>query len=121
MLEHFMFKEYHERDYNCAHFVAEVWEHITGNDITEDLQGFLLPVGERKIYRDKLRNFKRLDRPKSPSIAVFRGGLSEPHAGIYIDGKIFHIKKAGVFYQNVGLAKAYHYKVNYYEHRGNNG
>lgn len=102
-LDHFFTRQYHEGSYNCAHFVAEVWESLTGVDIRGSLNGFLLPPKDRFVGRSVRREFERLEKPKSPCIVLMHTAKGSAHVGLFYLGKVFHIRRAGVFFQPVDI------------------
>lgn len=97
-------RTYSRRLYNCAHFVAEAWEHETGQDIRERLIGFLFPPSDRFVPFALRRAFVSLDRPQSPCIVLMRQPRREPHVGIWIRGKVFHITESGPQFQPLDVA-----------------
>lgn len=114
-IDKFYRRKYNSDNYNCAHFVCEVWEHLTQNKITEQMQGFLLPVANRRAPFSLRREFTRLLTPESPCIALMLRPGYASHVGIFIDGKIFHIRKTGVEYQPVDVASFGFKTIRYYK------
>ena len=99
------FNRVYDRDtYNCAHLVCEVWQDITGDNLSEALQGFLLPFKDRTATMSLKNKFKRSKELVDPCIVLmtFRG--REPHVGIYTKGKVLHIREIGVHYQPLSMA-----------------
>lgn len=117
-IDAFFHRTYNKQSYNCAHFVSEVWLHLTGEDIALRLSGFLLPVLERRASFSIRRFFKRLERPKSPCVALFLRTGQAPHVGIYLDRKIFHIREGGsVEFQPLNVAAFGFERIHFYETR----
>ncbi len=102
-IDRFFFRTYHTTNYNCAHFACEVWESLTGQNLSIFMAGFLTGVGERRAILSNVRNFKRLKYPQSPCFALFQTSRMPAHVGIYIRGRIFHIQKRGVEYQPISV------------------
>jgi hypothetical protein len=113
-LDCFFSRVYDEKKYNCANLVVEVWAKLKGEDIAEKLDGFLKPPAERKIPSNIRTNFKKLDKPVSPCIAVFFRKGYEPHTGIYYKRKIFHITRKGVQFQPLDVVSFCYKKVGFY-------
>lgn len=113
-IDKFLFRKYNRKKYNCAHLVAEVWQELTGRDISRALQGFLRGQGETTAILSELRAFRRLPAPKSPCIALFTAKRLAPHVGIYIKGKVLHIQRRGVEYQPVEIASEGFRKTRFY-------
>ena len=109
-----MKKRYHADSYNCAHLVADAWRAETGEDIASLLRGFMRPKGQRSVEADKMRTFRKLDRPESPSIVVMRQGKNRLHVGMYLRGRILQIRQDGVTFLPPHLATMGYTRVRYY-------
>lgn len=103
-IDRFFEKQYHESNYNCAHFTAEVWEAVTGQDIQNPLWGFFLPPSKRHATTEIRRAFIRIKEPVDPCIVLMRGGPETQHIGVFIGGRVLHIKESGVEYQPLEVA-----------------
>lgn len=103
-IDHFFTRQYHEGTYNCAHFVAEVWQWLTGGDIRDHLDGFLLPPAKRFVKTEIRRRFVRLEKPRSPCIVLMHRTKGSAHVGLFLNGKVLHIEKPGVRFQPVDVA-----------------
>lgn len=108
-------RRYDLRSYNCAHFVSEVWEHLTNESIAHKLTGFLRPVKERFVPVSIRHIFKRLERPCTPCIVLMQRRRTPPHVGIYLNGKIFHIKQEGVQLQPIEVVTYGYTSVRFYK------
>lgn len=86
---------YNKREYNCAHFVAEVWHDLTGHDLSIQLTGFMRKRSDRFVTAGLLKSFIKLPSPKTPSI-LWLHNKKESHVGIYLDGRVLHITENGV-------------------------
>ena len=83
--------------YTCNEFACEVWQHMTGEDLTERLTAFLNGTG----------GFKQLSVPESPCIAMFLRKNADNHVGIFIDGKLLHLTSKGVHYINLEIIQGF--------------
>ena len=97
-------RTYDRKRYNCAHFVSDAWKHETGQDIREQLIGFLFPPSDRFVLFALRHSFVSLDRPKSPCIVLMRSPRREPHVGIWLRGKVLHITQSGPQLQPLDIA-----------------
>jgi hypothetical protein len=104
-LDAFFMRKYDKNNYNCAHFVVEVYKHLTGRDITAEMQGFLFPIGEREASLSLRRTFKETAKPIETSIVLFQGRRVAPHVGIYLNRKVFHLTESGVYHMPVEVVK----------------
>ncbi|MBN46211.1 MAG: hypothetical protein CMH23_07025 [Methylophaga sp.] len=113
-IDQFYNRVYNRQTYNCAHFVAEVWAHITGRDITHILKGFLLPPKDRYVRAELRRQFEKLTEPKSPCIVLMQRPKTVPHVGLFYNGKVFQIHERGVEFQPLDVATRGFKKVGFY-------
>lgn len=90
----FFSKKYDDESYNCLHFLREVWLEFVGEDLGPRLTTLL--DAKRQLKLAHARAFKRLSAPVSPCIMVMTQLGRDPHVGMYLNGKILHIRKAGV-------------------------
>ena len=94
-------RKYDRAGYNCLHFTVEAQKVLFGRDLSFLLSG--LEQEEDGMFRlgglAKFKGFRRLARPKTACIALFRGaGPDDTHVGTYVDGGVLHITSAGVQY-----------------------
>lgn len=106
-------------DYNCAHFVADAFKVLNGKDITEQLKGFLLPLGKRSTSVFIRKNFKRIDTPVDNCIVAMHSPKVEPHVGLYRAGKgesqVMHLTSLGVHFVPLEIATFGFSQVRYYQ------
>jgi hypothetical protein len=114
-IDGFFHRKYNANTYNCAHFVCEVWESLTGQSLADRVEGLLRPRAERHVSFAMLRRLQRLERPISPCVVVMTRPRSAPHVGIYLDGRILHIEKEGVTYQPIEIASLGFKTMGYYK------
>jgi len=113
-IDEFFHREYSKK-YHCAHFACEVWQSLTGEDISNKFGGILAPVGEQVAEYNLRRVFTRLKKPESPCIVLMQRKGTTPHVGIYIRGRVLHITKAGVQYQPLDIASIEFNRVGFYK------
>ena len=104
-------------DYNCAHFVADVWEQETGEDIRPILTGFLTTKDKRTAKPNLIHDLKRIDGPASPCIVLFRRARATPHVGIFLRGRVLHLTDKGPIRQLLALARIGYSSVRFYAPR----
>ena len=114
-IDPFFNRVYDKSKYNCAHFVAEVWQHLTGDDIHDFLKGFLLPPRERYVKSGVRHNFEKLGKPTSPCIVLMRKPCLAPHVGLFYQGRVFHINEMGVQFQPLNVATRGFTKLSFYK------
>lgn len=111
----YLLKPYDKREYNCAHFAAEVWEDLTGFNLSEILTGFMRKKSERSINISDLRMLKQLEAPASPCL-VWLHNKNVSHVGIYNNGRVLHNSEEGVKFElletlSVGFKKVRFFNV----------
>lgn len=114
-IDTFLTKRYNKNTYNCAHFVCDLWLHLTGEDISFKLTGFLVPKKDRKVSFSLFRNFTKLDKPQSPCIVLMQSRISDPHVGVFLNGRVIHIKENGVEYQPMEVCTYGYDKIGFYK------
>ena len=92
-LDQFHNRTYNAKHYNCMHFMADVWLHLTNIDIRNQIESIF---NEHKFKNKHMRVIQPLNEPVNPCIAVMKRPRSTPHVGIYIDGRILHLTELGV-------------------------
>ena len=91
--------------YTCNEFACEVWQHITGEDLTQRLQDFLNGIG----------SFIPIDLPESPCIAFFSRENADSHVGIFFEGKLLHLTPKGVHYVYLEIAQSGFQQTRFYK------
>lgn len=114
-IDKFLDKVYDRNNYNCAHFTADVYNHITGRNIEDNLKGLLFPLKDNHASIDLRKGWKRLQSPSSPCIVLFGGKNREPHVGVYYNGRVLHLTPTGAQYVDVELAALPFKTVRYYQ------
>lgn len=105
-------KQYNDNDYNCLHFAVDVYKDITGKDMGVYVGELMTGRKKRKVCAEKLKDFKQLDSPTDPCLALMHG--KELHAGIYHQAKIIHITETGVQCVPPHIAELRHGRIKYY-------
>lgn len=104
-IDTFFNRTFHPVKYNCVHFVREVWQYLTSEDISEKFGMLLLPPSDRRIEgRRLIASMPWLDYPASPCFALMQRRRVAPHLGVYLDGRILHIHELGVEFQPIDVA-----------------
>lgn len=108
---------YLSSEYNCAHYVADVWEHETGQDIRPVLSCFLTHKSERSASLTLVHSMRRIPRPTNPCIVLFRRVKATPHVGIFLRGRVLHLTDKGPIRQLLDVARIGYTSVRFYEPR----
>jgi len=91
----FLDKKYNSKNYNCLHFVKDVYKELFEIDIENVFRGLFDGPGCRKPSVVGLEQLSRLERPISPCIALFQANRRSPHVGIWLGGRILHLSTNG--------------------------
>jgi len=111
----FLGRIYNKKTYNCAHFVADVFLHEAGRDITETLAGFLLPPGKRTVDPSIKKLFTKLSKPADNAIVLMSRPRTSPHVGLFLRGKVLHLTEhSGVQFMPLHIATLGFRKVRFY-------
>lgn len=102
--------------YNCAHYVAELWEHETGQDIRRFIGGFFEGVGGR-VSAPTRHSLHRLNQPADPCLVLFRRGKSTPHIGVFLRGRVQHLADLAPIRQPLHIAQLGYRSVRFYAPR----
>lgn len=103
-IDQFLDRRYDRRNYHCGHLLCDAWEAETGEPLRHALAGFLLAPEHRRAGWSLLRSLRPLTGPASPAIVLMRRPRSPCHVGMFIRGKVLHIREAGVAFQPLAIA-----------------
>lgn len=103
---------YNDKTYNCLHYAVDKYQAITGIDVGLYVSELLTDRDHRTINPAKLDNFRPLDVPISPCLAVMRG--ASVHAGIYHHGVILHLTETGEHATPIHIAQLQYGVIKYY-------
>lgn len=101
-VDRYLDRRYDREKYNCLHFARDVWADVTGVDISDLLANVFQPE-DRKVSKELLAKFHRLERPESPCL-VLMTGVMESHIGIFLRGNVLHIHEYGVEFLPLDVA-----------------
>lgn len=102
-------------DYQCAHFVRDAWEYLTGAPLSSSVEGFLLPPNERTAANGLRDDFTHVKTPSGLCIAIFRRLRGRPHTGLFFNGRILELVDTGVRYVPLHVPMVTYTSVRFYE------
>lgn len=108
-------KNYDKNYYNCAHFVSDAWELVTGRSISHELSCFLAPSKLRHAPNTLKESWVKLDSPTSPCIVLMRKNRVPPHVGMFFEGRVIHITEIGVQYQPLEVVSRGFANIGFYK------
>lgn len=113
-LDDFHTKTYHPTEYNCSHFLRDVWLFLKGVDIGPMVGAF--NSGDLRTAMESRKDLVAMDDPIDPSIAWFVTHANDPpHVGVYMEGRIFHMTPEGPRIQDLSFVAAQYKKVKFYD------
>lgn len=114
MIDQYFNRKYDSKEYNCAHFVTEVWRNIKGVDVSLALGCFMAGIYARCASFNSLRNVILLSKPENPCLIYFQAA-HRSHVGIWLDGRVLHIGPGGVQYIPLEVAALGFKKVRFFK------
>jgi hypothetical protein len=103
--------------YNCLDFVTEAWSHLVGDTgVMERLAALNAGIHaeDGRVVLSTVRGFARLPQPSSPCFVVMQRSKTQPHIGIFYNGRILHMIENGVEYQPLPVVRRYFTKIGFY-------
>lgn len=91
---------YDQRFYNCFDFVREIWLELTHIDLecqTRDQCVDPQELNERALHVST--KLSRLSDIADPCLILFQRPRIAPHIGVFMDGKVLHLRERGPMYQ----------------------
>jgi len=100
------------RSYNCLDFAIDAWIHLSGDEhASEKLRSLCDRI---RIFLSAVRGFKKLSKASSPCFVIMQKTRTDPHVGIFVDGRILHLIESGVEFQPIQVARRYFSKIGFY-------
>jgi len=103
-IDKYFSKHYDKQNYNCAHFVVDVYSDMFGEDLRPTLSSVLLPRHARSLSVSTARKFIVLESPENPCIVLMQRPRSDLHVGIWYNRRVLHLVSTGVHYQPLNVA-----------------
>lgn len=104
---------YNRRTYNCFHFAADAWRHITGEDTLDAV--FYHSFGRN----DLVNMFKHVRRVPGPtvgaSIVLMENRIGDRHIGICYQGRLLHLSEQGVQYMPFDAYVVFYRNMRFYQ------
>ena len=102
-------------DYNCLDLTCEVWRSETGEDISEILGSDLTQIGRHLGVRNSgARRFRKIASPISPCLVVMHGQRGAFHIGVFLRGRVLHLRSDTPEWMEVEVASRGHKRTAFY-------
>lgn len=112
-LDQFYEKQYNEAEYNCSHFVRDVWLYLKGVDISALVGAW--NSGSLATAMAQRTDLTRLTEPQSPCIGMCANPGDPPHVGIVFDGRsMFHMTPDGPKVHSLSFIQTQYKSVKFY-------
>ncbi|MCS3505021.1 hypothetical protein [Achromobacter sp. JUb104] len=103
---------YDRKTYNCLHFAADAWEHLTGDrrlhQVTEE------DFAAGRLSR-LFRGMRKLLGPSVlPSIALMETLHGDAHIAVCVRGRLLHINESGASFFPVEAQTALYRNMRFY-------
>lgn len=112
----YLSKRFHITNYNCWHFVRDVWFELT-NEMLYDFTPAKTTKHELQLAAEDAR-YRFTQVPKgsttAPLIVLMKRYRDVPHIGVLYKGKVLHLRPEGVMYQPLDVASVGFDDVLYY-------
>lgn len=98
-VDRYLDRQFDLDSYNCWDFTREVWMAITGKELSvlHDWLPHTVSLAQME--------YVELKQAVSPCVVLFQGRSILPHAGVYYNGRVLHLRQQGARYQPLHLAR----------------
>lgn len=103
---------------NCWHLVKDVWLELTGVDLEDFTPQTPTKTSCWVATTEAQSRFRELSEPESPCIVLMQRAIDIPHIGVYIDGKLLHLRPTGTIWQPLEIARIGFPVLLYYTNKG---
>lgn len=98
-VDRYLDRQFDLDSYNCWDFTREVWLALTGKELAVLRDWLPDTVSQAQV------KYVELKQAVSPCVVLFQGRSALPHAGVYYNGRVLHLRQQGVRYQPLHLAR----------------
>lgn len=111
-IDELLHREYDRKAYNCLHFAAEAWEHLTGDHRLHQVREDDFRAGRlAALFRD----YRRVPGPTvEPSIVLMETLEGEAHIGVCVRRRLLHNSELGPTFFSVEAMAAMYRNMRYY-------
>lgn len=115
MFDDLLLKRFDIRKYNCWDLTREVWLRLTGQDLgTPELMHYTAPEFNDVVDAWDGARYREIVGPVSPCIVLMQRPRHMPHVGVFYQGRVIHIRRAGVQYQPIEVTSLGFTNIRYY-------
>lgn len=111
-IDFLLLRSYDRDTYNCLHFAADAWEHLTGDGRLHQVKEGELEVGRLPAL---FRGMHRLPGPSvTPSIALMETLDGDAHIAVCLRRRLLHINESGASFFPVEAQAALYRNMRFY-------
>lgn len=115
MVDEFLLRRFNLRSYNCWDLTREVWLRLTGKDLgSPELFHYTASEFGEVVETWQDVRYREIKQPVSPCIVLMQRPRHMPHVGVFYNGRVLHIRRAGAQYQPIEVAALGFMTVRYY-------
>ena len=112
-VEKYLFDTFDLHNRNCWHFACDVWADLTGLRLHSSIEDFHLSALQGYALKQS-RCLRPIAAPCSPCLVLMQRERIQPHVGVYVGGKLLHLKESGAAYVDLQHVTALYPKVSFY-------
>lgn len=120
-VDKYLAKKFSIGNYNCWHFVRDVWFELTGHMLYDYTPAKTNKHELELAAIDATHHFVETDLQSAdkllPLIVLFRRPKDAPHIGVLYLGKVLHMRPQGVRWEPLQIARMSFDRVNFYTTR----
>lgn len=119
-VDKYLGKRFHITNYNCWHFVRDVWFELTGEVLYDYTPAKTTKYELELAAEDARYHFVEEPYPNAttaPLIVLMKRAHDVPHIGVLYKGRVLHLRPEGVMYQPVDVSSVGFQKVLFYSTR----
>ena len=114
MIDTYLNRRYDYDQFNCGHFVSEVYYDLTNINISDITSSFI--KRNAKEFRRFLRDRVRLEKVDPICLMLMQDDILETHVGVVVEPeKVLHLTENGPICEHINNLKSLYSKVTFYK------
>lgn len=111
-IDHLLNREYDRKSYNCLHFAADCWAHLTGDQRLREIQeSNIRSQGLAGLFRDMRKHRAATEEPSLALMDMIDGQL---HVAVCVRRRLLHINEAGCQFLPIEAYAAIYRNMRFY-------
>lgn len=118
-VDNYLKKKFDILNYNCWHFVRDVWFELTGEMLYDYTPARPTKHDMHMAAEDAIYKFLQVNSiaawPKhQPLIVLMKRRVDTPHVGVFYKGKVLHLTPEGARYLPLDVSTVGYEKITFY-------